>query len=178
VAEVVNKRSERIDHAFELLLVLSSIVAAALYEHTGVEPIDLPPILKSIPAALNFLFLPFIILIPLWIYLLITTNQKIQTALRIYLWSLIVFHLLLLVMEFIVMSRLGSEYIPLFGILFIFALIVPILPGLVVWYIISSYGDSLPRLRFSRILKPLLFLIAYGTIWVILIIAMLVIASM
>jgi hypothetical protein len=162
------KQIERIDHTFELLLVLSSIITTALYEHPGAEPFELPLVFQSLPATLNFLFLPFIILIPAWIYLQTTDTSNIQVFLRTYLWSLIVFHVLLLLMTFATISELGLGYVPVFGLIFWFGLVFPALPSVLVSYIMSSYKGALPRLRFARIVNVVGFLMAWATIWAIL----------
>ncbi len=175
------KRIERIDHTFELLLVLTGILTTALYESPRGEPSDLPLLFQSLPSTLNFLFLPFIILLPLWIYLQTTNSRRIQVFLRTYLWSLITFHLLILLMVFAGVSNIASEYFPVFGIILWLGLMFPALPAFTVSYIISSYGGALPRPRFAGFARPkfatianiLCFISAWATIWAILEIAVL-----
>jgi len=174
MSNVANRRVEKIDHAFELVLVLLSIISAALYQHATVEVEDLTPAFESISQALKFLFFPFLIIVPLWVYVSITTNQRVQTILRVYIWSLIIFQLFLLVAGFSLQSRIFVEYNPslpaiqqvamtLFAFLIIFSTLVPFFSGLIVWGIVSVYENALPTLKLSAKSKILIIFVAWIT---------------
>jgi hypothetical protein len=90
----MSERVERLDRSMDLVLVFLSILSAALFQFVTAIPYD-PANSSQVTIfsffmrfSLKLLFLPFLLVIPLWLVTHITQNENWRMLLRIIVWDL------------------------------------------------------------------------------------------
>lgn len=146
------KKIENMDHAFELSLILVTIISGILAQYVPTEvEINLPPVIASMRRVSIIFVFPMILTIFAWIVSCFVDSESLKMHLRSYSWSSIIFSGILGVIEFyVVCSPKGSPewlHAVFLFILVIFGLMFPIIPIFFTWRILERYK------------------MAYGTAW-------------
>lgn len=173
-----NKRkiAEDLDHAFELALILSSVISGTLAQYVSVtQEIDLPPIIANLKRLSIVFVFPFVLTVLLWITMYFTDNETWKMRLRTYAWSSIIFSGILGAIEFSVVCNVTTVSESLEALVFIFptllGIIFPIIPLVLIMIVLRRYKVALGDTDFfangkrSLILRytPLFF--SYATFW-------------
>lgn len=120
-----NDQHQRLDRAFDLVLVLIGIITAASLQYaSALED------LAFTTFSLRFLFIPLIPLFLFWLWNQITNNPNTQTFIRIFAWFFGIFTLFTDLVFFIVLSfirQLGESVIPAIVTFFILYIVAYIL---------------------------------------------------
>lgn len=180
----MNKKIEGMDHAFELSLILISIISGILVSYVPTEAeIDLPPIIASIKRlAIVFVF-PSILTILAWVLIYFIDNESLKMHLRSYAWSSIIFSGIIGVVEFYIICcpktyRLGLDFVIVF-VPVICGLVFPIIPFLLMWRILNRYKTAYSTISFfsyetkirkfgrvlGKIVRYLPFIFSYVVFW-------------
>lgn len=153
------------DHAFELALILVTIISGILAQYVPTQlEINLPPIIADMRRLSVVFIFPLILTILAWIIIYFTDNESWKMRLRTYAWSSIIFSVLLGVVEFYVICLSKHvEWIDYIFVLgpFLFGLFIPIIPILLMRQVLKRYKMALGTIDyFSEGRKiPILYLL-------------------
>ena len=171
---------ENLDHAFEVALILVTIISATFgqYASTGQE-MHLPPIVADLRRLSIVFILPSILAIMAWIGVYFTVSENWKMYLRTYAWSLLLFLMFLELLEFYVICGFTERpewwsYTLIIPILF--CLFVPIIPLLLIKRVLKGYERAL-RYKAHRFFvldgkltllrKYLPFILSWLTFWLV-----------
>ena len=145
-----NKKIEHLDHAFEVTLILVTIISATFAQYATVEQkIQLPPIIADLRILSIIFVFPSILAIIVWIGVHFTDDENRKMYLRTYAWSQLLFLVFMELLEFYVIcgpteGRPQIEWwfdlmvIPIF-----LYLVFPIIPLLLIEKILRGYEVAL-----------------------------------
>jgi len=142
-----NKEIENLDHAFEVALILVTVISATFAQYATVEQLQLPPIIADLRILSIIFIFPSILAIIVWIGVHFTDDENRKMYLRTYAWSLLLFLIFIELLEFYVIcvpTEGRSEWwFNLIFIPFLLYLIVPLIPLLLIEKILGGYEVAL-----------------------------------
>ena len=166
-----------LDHAFELALILMTVISGILVQFVATEEeIKLPPIISNMPRLSIVFIFPSILTILTWIATYFIDNETQKMRLRTYAWSSITFLALLEVFELYVLCTPPNfpEWInDTVLVVFVLGVIVfPFIPVLFVKKILNRYRTVLKDIdffsrkgRLATLLRYTPFLLSYMVFW-------------
>ncbi|MDH5745057.1 MAG: hypothetical protein OEZ52_16065 [Candidatus Aminicenantes bacterium] len=142
---------EELDHAFELALILISIISGIIAQYAGTEQQEfLPPIIANMRRlSITFVF-PIILTIVAWISTYFIDDENWKMRLRTYAWSSVVFSMLLEIIIFYVVCRPKNYPVWMdfpFALLLFLSQIIPIVPVFLVKNILKRYKTVLKDIK-------------------------------
>jgi len=173
------KMVKDLDHAFELTLILSSLISGIMAQYVSVtQEITLPLIIGNLQRLSIVFVFPLGLTILIWIASYFANNESWKMYLRTYAWSSMIFEgLMELIMFFVICPfPMGFEYLGVFvfGIPFWFGIFLPLIPLLLIIVILQRYRIALETTTFfSRqgivptLLRYTPFTIAYILFWLV-----------
>lgn len=167
---------EGLDHAFELALVLITVISGIIAQFVADEQqINLPPIIANMRRLSIVFVFPSILTISAWIVIYFIDDETQKMRLKTYAWSSIIFLIVLEVTELCVLCRPPRfpEWLN-FLILFPFGLSMffPLIPLLLIEHILNRYKTVLKDIdfftwkgKFGTLKRYTPFLLSYIVFW-------------
>ena len=150
---------ENLDHAFELTLILITILSGTIAQFVADEQeVNLPPIIANMQRLSIVFIVPSILTILAWIAIYFIDDENWKMGLKTYAWSSIILLMIIEVIELFAVCRPPSypEWINHFATAIIFvSLFLPLIP---LWLIIQVLN------RYKTVLKDIDFFTREGKV--------------
>lgn len=164
-----------LDHAYELALILSSVLSGILSQYVSIQQeLNLPPIIANLRRLSLIFIFPTILMILAWIMIYFTDNKTWKMRFRTYSWSSLFFLVGAEIVEFyVILVPKGSPVWVFFPIApFLIGFLIPVIPFYAVKKVLKRYRISFNETAFycrkgrtGKILRYAPAFIAYLIFW-------------
>jgi len=144
---------ENLDHAFELTLIIITIISATIAQivASDEQEINIPPIIANMQRLSIVFIFPSIVTILAWIAIYFTDNETLRMRLRTYAWSSVIFLIIVEIIELFAVCSPQSypQWVDsiLMSMIFI-TLFFPFIPFLLIVLILDRYKIVLKNIDF------------------------------